>query len=352
MKKAILRLVVVGFVLGLLSSTATAEIRYTVTGLGKLGETRSYARSINNHGQIVGCTVYSGSNNGYATLFDSTGNGNNINLGTLGGPSSEARSINNSGQIVGTASYLNGCPNLATLFDSTGSGNNIALDGLIAYSINDNGQMVGEDYHGHAFIFDPTGNGNDVNLGNGVAYSINKNGQIVGTNSGGATLFDSTGKSNNINLGTLGKPGSEAFSINNNGQIVGYSYDIYGNTRAALFDSTGNGNNINLGKGWAKSINNKSQIVGYAQDLSNPYATLFDSTGNGNNINLNTLIDPLSGWDLRYATCINDNGWIVGYGVNSQSTGFDAFLLTPVPEPASLSLLVLGGLALMRKRKA
>jgi uncharacterized membrane protein len=38
-----------------------------------------------------------------ATLFDSTGNGNNTNLVALNGNYSEARPINDSGQIVGGA---------------------------------------------------------------------------------------------------------------------------------------------------------------------------------------------------------------------------------------------------------
>jgi len=63
---------------------------------------------------------------------------------------------------------------------------------------------------------------------------------------------------------------------------------------------------------------------------------------------LNDLIAPGSGWVLIQAQAINDNGWITGYGqIDGEA---HAFLLTP--EPATLSLLALGGLAvLMRRRK-
>ncbi len=114
-------------------------------------EPESYAFSINDNGQIVG--VASGITEPYrATLFDSTGGGNNIDLGTLGGTRSWAYSINNRGQIVGWAEDSLG-NNRATLFDPSGGGNNIDLNTLIdpslgwilleARSINDNGWIVG-----------------------------------------------------------------------------------------------------------------------------------------------------------------------------------------------------------------
>jgi len=87
-------------------------------------------------------------------------------------------------------------------------------------------------------------------------------------------------------------------------------------------------------------INDNGQIVGAcANSSASHHACLFDPTGHGNNIDLNTLIDPSSGWTLEGANCINNNGWIVGYGINPD--GYEhAFLLTP--EPATVLLLGLG----------
>ncbi|HWL92471.1 MAG TPA: PEP-CTERM sorting domain-containing protein, partial [Phycisphaerae bacterium] len=63
-------------------------------------------------------------------------------------------------------------------------------------------------------------------------------------------------------------------------------------------------------------------------------------------IDLNTLIEPVPGWTLAEARSINDAGQIVGWGWQSvDGTDWNVmpqgFLLTPVPEPATLMLLTL-----------
>ncbi|MDH7602808.1 MAG: PEP-CTERM sorting domain-containing protein, partial [Armatimonadota bacterium] len=60
-------------------------------------------------------------------------------------------------------------------------------------------------------------------------------------------------------------------------------------------------------------------------------------------------LDALLGYTTSQAYDINNNGWIVG------TSGGQAVLWTPVPEPPSILALVggitgLGGLALRRKR--
>ena len=345
------------------------------------------AYSINDNGQIVGYAT-SSSGDKHACLFDSTGNGNNIYLGTLSGlPNSVAASINNSGQIVGSAGDSYGISSLACRFDPTGGGANIDLKSLSslyplssACSINNSGMIVGAAVDKNngtcAVIFDNTGGGANKDLAHHISYryytsyadSINDAGKIVGSAvvySGPryyqhACLFDETGGGANIDLGTLGGAESWALSINSSLQIVGYSYISppgprgLGNKHACLFDSSGFGANINLGTlggddSGADAINELGQIVGWAEVPGHiyPHACIFDPTGHGSNIDLNTLVTTPYGWELSYANCINNNGWIVGTMLN-QSGDYHAFLLTP--EPTTLLLFGLG-IALLRRKK-
>ncbi|MHC4559167.1 MAG: PEP-CTERM sorting domain-containing protein [Planctomycetota bacterium] len=361
-----------------------AAIVYEVIDLGTLGGDSSEAKSINDAGQIVG-GAQDNQGDWYATLFDSTGAGNNINLGdvgTFGDVDFSTLAISNNGasQIVGydlDATIYGGRKLFysAVLFDTTGAGDNIRLGSGIANSINDAGQTVGSDitytgeppyYLDRAVLFDATGSGYNIDLGTlggdqSGAYSINNNGHIVGWayNSHGdqhATLFDPTGAGNNLDLGIMGGDWSSAVSINGAGQIVGWSgWEHLGTVsvyHAILFDPTGAGNNIDLGtlggdRSEAISINEAGQIVGRATNSQDwERATLFDPTGAGNNIDLNTLIDPASGWILERAYDINNSGWIVGEGINPQGERH-AFLL--IPEPATFALLGLGFLLLRRK---
>ncbi len=311
-----------------MTSALRAEVRYNIINLGD-----GIPYSINNNGQIVG------ESGGCATLFDPTGNQNNLDLGMLpDGVSSQARSVNDNGEIVGRVILSTG-HSRATMFDPTGQGNNIDLLGppivcsSHAYSINNSGQVVG-DRSGKALQFDSTGQGNHISLSGreSTAYSISNNEQIVGylrdnfSHNCHATLFSS----GELDLGTVGGAHGWAYSINDSAQIVGWSRNNLNLSHATLFDPTGNQNNVDLctlggSESWANSNNNNGEIVGRAYNIiGQQHATMFDSTGDGDNIDLNDSIDPASGWILNIAYSINDSGWIVGTGSNG------AFLLKPV----------------------
>jgi probable HAF family extracellular repeat protein len=300
---------------------AWGEVRYNVTDLGLLGGYDTRAFGINNSGQVVaGSVLYSG--------------------GVMTNLSFTAYGINDSGQVVGgnwgdgAFLYQNGTvTNLGTLGGGFG----------LAFDINNSGQVVGYstltgDRVAHAFLYQ---DGTMTDLGtlggdNSQAFGINNSGQVAGTaqtaEAFNRAFFYGGGMAD---LGTLGGYDSIAYGINDSGQVVGYAYTADNNATFAFLYNGAMSNLGTLGGGssFALGINNSGQVVGY----SNEHAFLYQ---NGTITDLNSLIDPSSGFTLSIAGAINNNGVIVGRGtVNGQH---HAFLLTPVPEPSTIILLVIG----------
>ena len=90
----------------------------------------------------------------------------------------------------------------------------------------------------------------------------------------------------------------------------------------------------------ALGINNLGQIVGYVFNGIGTPNHGFVRSDTGSLLDLNDLISSSSRWTLENATGINDNGWIVGFGINP-SGRVDGYLLTPTPEPSVLALLTI-----------
>ena len=317
---------------------------WTITDLGTLGGSESYANAINASGQVVGAANLVGDGT-HAFLWH---NGVMSDLGTLGGSRSRAASINTSGHVVGGASmtlnpagaghaflWQNGMmTDLGTLGGSSSFATGINASGdaswLDQYDPQSRRSRISVAERRHERSRHARGNYSS-------ATSINASGQIVGvsrTTSGTEHAFlwqDAV----MTDLGTLRGGFSGAHAINASGQIVGYTDMSRDETLHAFLWQDGVMSDLGTLGGastYALDINASGQVVGGATTY--PFG---DEPGraflwqDGVMTDLNVVLPPGSGWVLNDATGINDSGQIVGWGrLNGQ---LRAFLLTPLVTP-------------------
>lgn len=278
-----------------------AGVSFTITG-------------INNSDQIVGTTrrdFLSGTSKGY--LFS---NGQVTDLGSLGGPATAAHAVNDAGQVAGYSSL--------------------------------------NDWDYHAFIYQ---NGSMRDLGTPAggsasgAFDINSSGQVVGEWVDGnlrkrAFLYDGAAMRD---LGTLGGNAASATDISNAGHVLGLSETASGAIRSFLYFNgamtelaTRNGEWIQ-----AHGVNSAGDVVG-SMPIPNPNGAFLWS--GGVLYDLIDYIDPAGGWRIDEALAINDRGQISAFGCN-QASECGPLVLTPVPEPQVVALLM-AGLGLLSGRAA
>ncbi len=233
-------------------------------------------------------------------------------LPLLGGNNGSANAINSRGQIVGNAETAN--PDPICSFDY------LQVEGALW----EKGQVK----ELPPLSGDPIGN----------AFSINDNGQVVGATGCITGLIHAVLWQNGtpIDLGNLGGvSGNIAFDINNQGQVVGQS-DLAGDTAHHAFlwqngEMADLGTIHNLPVSLADGINNKGQVAGFSQDLNgDTSSTVAWIWQNGTMTDLNTLIAGNSPLFLIEALGINDRGQIAGPAINLLTGEYHAYLATPM----------------------
>lgn len=316
-----------------------------------------YANGINELGQVIGVSDYS---------FMTGPNGVGIiKLGTLDSllPSTPA-DINNSGQVVGSSYYHDAFtqhafitgPNGANMADLGTLGGNQSF----AWGINDSGQVVGfADTaiigESHAFITGPDGIGmTDLGtLGGKVseANGINNSGQVTGNaqtaNGDYHAFITGPGGVGMTDLGTLGADVSLAADINNSGQVVGNIQSVNGDIFHAFMTGPNGIGMTDLGTlggdySYAVAINDFGVVVGMSTtaDGGSMHPFIYH---NGSMTDLTLLVPVVeSGWTVLTVADINNNGQIVGHGRESNHHPFQPFLLLPIPEPETYTMLLAG----------
>jgi probable HAF family extracellular repeat protein len=331
------------FLLGILlaaSISANASILYTVRDIGTLGG-RIDGYGINNNGEVTGTAGMPPINAFHAFLYSK---GHIQDLGSLGPDrqnalSSQGMAINDLGEVAGYTLMPNFTYH-AFLFRAGAMVDLGTLGGPYSYAwgINSLGEVTGNSEAGNrvplAFLYSggrmtqigPTG----FNFTEG--FDINNLGQVVGgagTGAGGVNgfLYD---HGHTIWLGSLRGGDTFALAINDRSEITGSS-----SNRAFIYAK---GTMANIAPQWSYSvgtdINNSGEVVGYydtGSGYSRPFVFL-----NGKSTDLFNLVDPSLGLTAGEARGINDLGQIL---VNSNGR---TYILTPVPEPRFVPVIVVG----------
>ncbi len=334
----------------------------TAVSLYSITELPFVPSDINDKGQIVGSQY----------LWD---NGMLAELGFLPGANATyAKGINNLGQIVGSSGLL-GTSSSAFIWQdgimsSLGTPPASICTGCYyttANDINDQGQVIGTlsalfPYPYQLEFVWMNGSLTDAIRASNYTFAvaINDAGKVLINTAGIGRSWPAIWDNGNLTqLNTLGGVFSSAKDINNTDQVIG-SLTRFGLGGIGLHTMLWGDDTVteleNLSSFSANSINDSTLVVGASRfNNSTSYAFIWED---GELFDLNTLIPADSGWELVSASKINNKNQIVGTGkINGESRGF---LLTPeaksVPEPTSaLGVLGVGGLSMvlgrLRKQK-
>jgi probable HAF family extracellular repeat protein len=330
----------------ILVCAASAAAQYKVVDLGTLGGGISNAYGVNDLTQVVGVSQVAG---GFNHGFLWTKPHGMKDLGTLGGNFSSAQAINDASEIVGQAatsqstSYAflrkgSTMQDLGSLGGSSSQANAINFNPVTQ----DFTQIAGWSVTAgngpyHAVVWDASLNIMDLGtLGgsNSFAFGNNCREQVVGAADtamlGGSHAFLWDSGTGMQDLGTLGGTLSQANGINCVGLVVGYSF-LAGDQLTHAFAYAGGGL-IDLGTlggsvSQANAVNDLRQIVGSSTITGDTDEHAFLWTPQRGMQDLNSFINQHSGWDLRGANSISNNGKIVGSGLHQGQ--LHAFLLIP-----------------------
>lgn len=222
-------------------------------------------------------------------------------------------------------------------------------------------------------------------LSTGQAYAVNDAGTAVGfavkyvdgVDLGNrAVRWDaaSTTAAELDELGTTsaGAADSFAYAVNAAGTTVGYATKYRDGqslgSRAVRWDAGGT-SIAQLGllgidargyaAGAAYAVDASGIAVGYAEkyvagQLVGSRAVMWDAAGIV--VDLNTLVDPAAGWTLTEARGIGADGWITGIGQfdpdgEGPMSPYGRAFLIQVPEPATVALLQIACVGLLRRRR-
>jgi len=305
--------------------------KYAITDLGTLGGNISIAYGVNGQGAVAGKSE-TDDGNMKAFYWDPVSGITEIGLG-------KALGINDAGQVVGNIHHHN---DDAFIWDGVNGLSFLNKGDFLfatANGISGSGKAVGyarkfNDIDGtRAILWDPSaGTLTDIGSlgGPSYAYGINSIGEVVGKCGDPSRAFIWSDSNGMKDLGALNEQPWQYYAsdINDNGQVVGYLKTDEDEYKAFIWDGeTGMRLLSGDGESLAFAINRHGHVVGAKGVIVGLEGEAY-LWREGQRIDLNETIPFDSGWDLREARDITDEGRICGNGlIDGEMHGF---LLTPV----------------------
>jgi uncharacterized membrane protein len=342
---------------------AAAQPSYEIFDLTDLLDPMGYpiatAESVNNSGQIVGSAFGGGDDYEHGVIWEGA-EGVSLLAVLPRDNSSGARRIENDGVISGVSNFVEIVDNghIILIFEDQKatawtegvpanlneqvSGGATYIDLRMAMDRVDSGEFIGfgrsfgeAPFTSYGFMLEPDGMVTDLGaLTHPVA--ANESGQIVGFNGTGqdkAHLWDNGVLTNlHENQGFTGVT-SRARAITEDGVILGEAqFDISKPEEpTAWVEGVAERlvPEVNRPQGVATGANGAGVWVGYYNDLDDLSSEWMSfRIDDGVRTDLFDLLVDVDGWTSLLALDINDQGWIVGYGIHDMQLG-RAFLMVP-----------------------
>ncbi len=350
---------------GLAPAALAQTPAYTIIDLGVVGSsTASQAFGMSTDGRsVVGRSL---GNPTSATLW-TAGAGLQALPNLAGRNFAVANDVNNAGLAVGSSTttsfgagalpvvWNNGAISALTMPSgyTVGQANGVNAAGVVVGAVGSGVGQRGAIYNGGvgSVITATTANGSYMT----VAFGINDAGLVVGTGIDPANAALNVGMVYDSVTGVMSTVGALPaangalnFGVGNGGHVVGSSMFNQGSGQPFVWTASGGMTAIPLPAGTsqasARGVNSAGWVVGTA---SGAFAVPF-LYADGSTYTLQSLLPANSGWDISTNTsssalAIADDGSIAGTAVYNGQVR--AYLMTPVPEPASALLLVAGLLA-------